>query len=158
MPFRALFEAMEMTVEWNQEQQSVTATADNYTLWMQVGNKQAIVNGETLVLEEAPQLVDGYTLVPVRFVSESTGSLVAWNPYGPQVIVYTEVFITASGATKEQVQELIDKELARIKAEYEAYYTDNRTPEPIPVPEAPKGSGVYKPSGAALFLFAHTSG
>lgn len=146
VPFRPLFEAMGIKVEWNQAQQIVTGTADGYTLQLQVGSNKAVVNGKTLTMSEAPRLVDGYTLVPVRFISESTGSLVAWNPYSPQVIVYTESFIASNGATREQVQDMVDKELARIKAEYEAAQAANQPPEPIAVPEPPQGSGVYKPA------------
>lgn len=148
VPFRPLFEAMGIKVEWNQAEQTVRATGDNYSLQMKVGSKQAVVNGKNLTLTVAPQTVDGHTLVPIRFISESTGSLVAWNPYGLEVIVYTEDYITASGSTKEQVQDLIDKELARIKSEAEGQdQTNTNTPiTSVKVPAPPQGSGVYKPA------------
>lgn len=146
VPFRPLFEAMGIKVEWNQAEQTVLATGDNYSLHMKVGSKQAVVNGNTITLAVAPQTVNGHTLVPIRFISESTGSLVAWNPYGLEVVVYTEDFITASGATKEQVQDLLDKELARIKSEAESQGQTNTPITSVYVPAAPQGSGVYKPA------------
>jgi len=142
--FRPLFEAMGLTIKWDSKERTVTGTKNGISLSLKIGSKQASVNGTTVELPQAAQILNGQTMVPVRFISESTGALVAWNPYKPQIIVYTEQFLQDHGITKEQAKDIIDKELARIKAEYEAYLEANPPLKAIPVPAAPKGSGEYK--------------
>lgn len=146
--FRPLFEAMNMKVEWDNEQQIVTGTKEGISLTMKINSTQATVNGKVIELEQPPRIMDGHTMVPVRFVSESTGALVAWNPYKPQILIYTESYLQELGLTQEQAEEAIDKELERIKAEYEAAQTINEPVQPIPVPDVPTGSGEYKPAGS----------
>ncbi len=55
---------------------------------LQVGNKNAIVNGSTVKLEAPPVIVHGRTLVPLRFIAEAFGAKVQWNP------VFKLVFIS----------------------------------------------------------------
>ncbi|MEC1744096.1 stalk domain-containing protein [Schinkia azotoformans] len=49
---------------------------EKITLW--VNKKQVIVNGIEVTLDAAPQIVNGRTLVPVRFISEQLGHKVQW--------------------------------------------------------------------------------
>lgn len=144
--FRPLFEAMNLKVEWNNDEQIVTGTREGLTLSMQINNTEASVNGRAIKLEQPPRLMDNHTMVPVRFVSESTGSLVEWNPYKPQILIYTESYLEELGLTKEQAQEALDKELERIKAEYEAAQEQQKPIQPVPVPNPPAGSGEYTPA------------
>lgn len=152
VPFRALFEAMDIAVGWDGERREVTGTKEGLNLTLTIDSKTAVVNGKQVQLEQAPRIMADVTMVPLRFVSETTGALVAWNGYKPQIIVYTDSFIRQNGATREQVQDMIDKELARIKQEYEREQeriAANAPPTPVDVPEAPKGSVVYKPADKA---------
>ena len=43
------------------------------------GKKQATVNGKTVTLDVAPQLLNDRTMVPLRFVVESLGAIVEWE-------------------------------------------------------------------------------
>jgi hypothetical protein len=47
---------------------------------LQIDNKKAYVNDKLYNLEAAPFLYDGRTVVPLRFISESLGAKVEWNP------------------------------------------------------------------------------
>ncbi|MCL6449742.1 MAG: copper amine oxidase N-terminal domain-containing protein [Acetobacteraceae bacterium] len=51
---------------------------EEVVLW--VGRTQAWVDGQPRVLDVAPRVVQGRTLVPVRFVAESLGAAVSWDP------------------------------------------------------------------------------
>lgn len=146
--FRPLFEQLGMEVEWDSVNRVVTGTKSDLTIVLHIGSTTATVNGQKMELLQAPQIQNGHTLVPLRFVSEATNALVAWNPYMPQILIYTPDFMDANGVSRDQVQKLIDDELARIKAEYEADQEANKPPTPINVPAAPKGSGVYKPAAS----------
>ena len=46
---------------------------------MQIGKKTAIVNGVEITLDVAPFIVNGRTLVPIRFISETFGAEVVWD-------------------------------------------------------------------------------
>ncbi len=46
---------------------------------MQIGKKTAIVNGIEIVLDVTPYIVNGRTLVPIRFISEIFGAQVVWD-------------------------------------------------------------------------------
>jgi len=44
-----------------------------------IGKTQALVNNQTVTLDAAPQIVGGYTMLPMRFVGESLNITVAWD-------------------------------------------------------------------------------
>lgn len=48
-------------------------------LVLQLDNQKASVNGEIKTMDVVPQVVEGRTLVPVRFLAESVGAEVAWD-------------------------------------------------------------------------------
>ncbi|MDD4615123.1 MAG: stalk domain-containing protein, partial [Caldisericia bacterium] len=46
---------------------------------LQIGNQTASVNDEKVVLEAAPYIKNGRTMVPIRFIAESLGAEVGWD-------------------------------------------------------------------------------
>ena len=85
VPMRAIFEALGATVQWNATDQSITATEGNTTIQLQIGSTVALNNGTQVTLDAAPTIVNGSTLVPVRFVSEAFGAQVIWDAANQQV-------------------------------------------------------------------------
>lgn len=84
VPLRAIFEGLGMTVEWDQASQKIVASNDNVEINLQVGNVNASVGNDEAgfietELDVAPQIVNGSTLVPVRFIGEASGSDVVWD-------------------------------------------------------------------------------
>nr|WP_269438207.1 copper amine oxidase N-terminal domain-containing protein [Phosphitispora fastidiosa] len=80
VPMRAIFNKLGATVNWEEATQTVTAHTYYADVTLQIGSKTAQVNGRDVTLDIAPQIVDGSTLVPLRFISESLGATVRWNP------------------------------------------------------------------------------
>lgn len=83
VPLRAIFEAMGLTVLWNPTTQSVSAYNDEITIGLQIGNNSAVLNSKNygsidVFLDVEPQIINGRTLVPVRFIGESSGADVSW--------------------------------------------------------------------------------
>ena len=66
-------------VEWNGEERSVTFTTNNATVKVFIGKNEALVNGKEVTLDAPPIIVEGRTLVPLRFVSENLGASVGWD-------------------------------------------------------------------------------
>ena len=46
---------------------------------LQIGKKETFVNGNKVLLDIAPFIVNGRTLIPIRFISETFGSEVVWD-------------------------------------------------------------------------------
>ena len=46
---------------------------------LNVGKQTAMLNGQHKILQSAPAVVNGRTLVPIRFISEAFGARVTWD-------------------------------------------------------------------------------
>jgi hypothetical protein len=77
--FRPIFESLGMKVGWDQKTQTITGTKKNLNIKLKLGSKQATVNGQKKELAVAPKIENKRTLVPLRFVGESSNNLVNWN-------------------------------------------------------------------------------
>jgi len=87
VPFRAISEALKAQVEWNGEERSVTVTRDGISVKLFIGSTEALVNGKTVILEVPAAIVDGSTVVPVRFVSEALKASVEWEAETESVVI-----------------------------------------------------------------------
>jgi hypothetical protein len=71
--------------------QTTSAIPVNYIpktkIVIQVGNTTGLINDKTVKLDAAPKIVNGRTLVPLRFVAEAFGAEVKWNPVFKLVII-----------------------------------------------------------------------
>ncbi|MDU4694375.1 MAG: copper amine oxidase N-terminal domain-containing protein [Paenibacillus sp.] len=79
LPLRAIFEALDATVNYNQTLQTVTAQKDSTTIVLKLKSRSATINNEAVLLDVPAQSIKGRTMVPVRFVSEALGQQVGWN-------------------------------------------------------------------------------
>ena len=106
VPLRAIFEALDATVEWNDETQTVTSTKGSTTVSMQINNTQYSVNTEQKTMDVPPLLLNSRTLIPVRAVAESFGCNVDWDESTQTVIIKSKINIDTKTNTIEKV--LID--------------------------------------------------
>lgn len=79
VPFRTIFEELGFGINWDGATKSITATRHGITINLQIDNMSASVNGKTVQLDVAPTIKDDRTLVPLRFVAESSGAFVDWD-------------------------------------------------------------------------------
>lgn len=80
VPMRDIFEALDSNVKWDGVTKSVTATRGSRAIKLTVNSTEAIVNGRTNILSEAPYVNENQTtMVPLRFISEALGADVEWN-------------------------------------------------------------------------------
>ena len=87
VPLRAIFEAMDATVSWDDKTKTVTAQKGDITVVMVIGNKAMTKNGNQILLDVPPQILNGRTLVPARAVAESFGAKVDWDANTRTVII-----------------------------------------------------------------------
>jgi len=78
VPLRGIFESLGARVDWNESQQSISATRGNTEVQLAIGNQNATVNGRNVYLDTPAMILHGSTMVPLRFVSESLGADVKW--------------------------------------------------------------------------------
>ena len=78
VPVRGVFETLGAVVDYNTETQIITITKEDTIIKLQVGEKQAKVNGVNENLDVPAREIDGRTLVPIRFVSEALAANVTW--------------------------------------------------------------------------------
>src|SRR5665647_1466474 len=100
--FKPVFEKLGMKVAWNKDTQTVTGTTYNLEIQLTLGSKTVLVNGEKKQLTVAPKLVKNVTMIPLRFVGESSGRDVSWD--GRTKTVYI-------ASTKDQILHVINQNL-----------------------------------------------
>jgi signal peptidase I len=87
VPLRTIFESIGATVTWDQDSQTVTAIKGINTIKLQIGSYTATINDKPIELSVPGKVVDGRTLVPLRFVSEAMGCKVDWVEETQTVII-----------------------------------------------------------------------
>lgn len=79
VPFRAIAEALNVTVSWDEANRLITAKNDYTLIKMTVGDSTALINEKDTFLDVPPNIYSGRVLVPVRFLSEALGCQVQWD-------------------------------------------------------------------------------
>lgn len=79
VPLRGIFEALGAEVDWDAETGMIIGKKPNIQVVLQINNPKAKINNKETVLDLAPIISNGRTLVPVRFIAESLGAAVRWN-------------------------------------------------------------------------------
>ena len=80
VPMRAIFEALEADVKWENDTNTATAVKDGTTISITIDSDVMYKNGEAIQLDAPARLIDdGYTFVPLRAVSEALDCDVQWN-------------------------------------------------------------------------------
>ena len=90
VPFRAIFEALDMTVQWFGETRRVTAQKEDTAITLYIDRPTMYVNKESIELLTPPIIYNDYTLVPLRAVSEAAGANVSWDGDTRSVYITTE--------------------------------------------------------------------
>jgi len=105
VPLRAIFEALDMTVDYDPTTKIIIGTSTERRIELQVNSTATSVTDmgtgiiTSMTLDVPAQIIASRTLVPVRFVSESTGAGVYWD--GPTRTVY----VTTSSEMPDPVNE-----------------------------------------------------
>ncbi|HVT11763.1 MAG TPA: copper amine oxidase N-terminal domain-containing protein [Fimbriimonadaceae bacterium] len=78
VPLRGVFQQLGANVSWNQYDQTVSAQRGSTDVELKIGSRTATVNGSPVMMDVPPMIIDGTTMVPIRFVSEALGAQVGW--------------------------------------------------------------------------------
>lgn len=80
VPLRFVAEALEASVSWNAEDRSILIESFEQRVSLQIGNPLAVANETEVELAVEPQIIQGRTMVPLRFVSEALEAEVGFQP------------------------------------------------------------------------------
>jgi hypothetical protein len=89
VPLRGVFEAIGATVLWDPSTQSISASSGRRHVKLRIGDNEANVDGKIVEMDTPPEITAGSTLVPLRFLSQSLGAHVDWEPQQDLVAVTT---------------------------------------------------------------------
>lgn len=98
LPLRRVFEALGSEVDWDSKTQSVTGRKGNTVIKLEIGKRQATVNNEKVLMDVAGKIINGRTMVPIRFVAENLGVDVNWDDY-KQMVIITTTHISTTATT-----------------------------------------------------------
>jgi len=98
LPIRAVVEAMGGQVNWNAEERRVDIEYRGKTVTLWIGKNTAKVNGKEVMIDPSnpnvvPEIINGRTMLPLRFVAESLGCQL------PTTLVVGLQLEAASGST-----------------------------------------------------------
>lgn len=79
VPMRALFEKMNATVSWNEEERSINSVLGSTVIEMKIDSNIMWKNGEEIVLDAPAVILEDRTMVPMRAVAEAFGAEVSWD-------------------------------------------------------------------------------
>lgn len=90
VPVRVITEAFGAKVDWNEKARCVTLDYSGVIIKLYIDNKKATVDGTEIELLEAPRIINGRTMVPLRFITENFGADVDYDPKTKQIVVLKE--------------------------------------------------------------------
>ena len=79
VPIRFVAENFGASVDWDTEQQKVTISQPGKIINLYINSTQATVNEGTIQIDAVPMIMEGRTVVPLRFVVENLGLNVKWD-------------------------------------------------------------------------------
>ncbi|MDH7496825.1 MAG: copper amine oxidase N-terminal domain-containing protein [Syntrophomonadaceae bacterium] len=79
VPLRSIFEALGVHLEWQQATKTVIGTKGGMTIVLKIGDREALRGTQKMMLDVPPMIINGRTMVPLRFIAESMETNVSWD-------------------------------------------------------------------------------
>lgn len=87
IPFRFIGEAIGAKVGWNGSDHSVTLRLNGNTVILKINSNTALVNESAVELDAPAKIINGSTMVPLRFVGEALHQTVIWDDAARQITI-----------------------------------------------------------------------
>lgn len=92
VPVRDIFEEMDAEILWNDKDREVTIKKDDNTIVFKIDSNEAIKNSIDVIKLDVPaKIINNYTMVPLRAISDSIGYNVEWDNNIRTVIIETPI-------------------------------------------------------------------
>ena len=90
VPVRPVLEHMGGEVHWNPATKKVTANVNGKEIELKIFEPVATVDGKYIDLQNAPVMVEGRTLIPMRFLVDAFGAEVNWSETDKLLSIQTD--------------------------------------------------------------------
>ncbi len=87
VPVRYLGDALGAVTSWDEANRSITLNKGSQTMILRNGDHKLFVDGLVVVMDVAPEIFNGRTMLPARYVAEGFGYQVSWDADLKQVLV-----------------------------------------------------------------------
>jgi len=88
VPLRFISEAFQAKTEWfSVGKGRILISLSGKEIMLDIGKPVAFINGDKLLLQAAPEIKNGRTFVPVRFIAEAFGATVEWNSKEQKILI-----------------------------------------------------------------------
>ncbi|WP_250278024.1 stalk domain-containing protein [[Clostridium] colinum] len=92
VPLRDVFEEMNAEILWNEKDKEATIKKDGNTVVFKINSNEAIKNSIDVIKLDVPaKIINGYTMVPIRAISDSIGYSVEWDNNIRTVVIETPI-------------------------------------------------------------------
>ena len=79
VPLRVITEQFGASLDWNDADKRITLRRGDDVIICRINRKDAVVNGKSVEMLQAPEITNDRTMVPIRFMSEMFGAEVGWD-------------------------------------------------------------------------------
>ncbi len=87
---RGVFKDLGADVSWDQKTRAVIIKKDTDIIKLFVDSNKAYKNGKLLPIDVSAKIINGRTMIPLRFISESIGATVKWDNETKNVFIRSE--------------------------------------------------------------------
>jgi N-acetylmuramoyl-L-alanine amidase len=118
VPIRIIAESLGSKVHWEEKSRKVTVEKADVIIQLFIDKQDVLVNSKSFKLETAPSIVDGNTMLPLRFVSEQLGVKVTWDDLTRSVFMFKQDSDTNASpepAKADEPPKSVDKPLEPVK-------------------------------------------
>lgn len=127
VPARGIFEILGATVKWDQDTNTAIIIKDHTKIQLQIGSKNAIINGNWVELDIPPAIINERILIPVRFVSENLGANVAWDSENNTITITEKPIIEElNNIPNDKIRNGFDKYIWNNGTTYEGNWKNNK--------------------------------
>ncbi|MGV3618919.1 MAG: copper amine oxidase N-terminal domain-containing protein [Fimbriimonas sp.] len=89
VPIRGVLEKLGVKVEWHAQERAVVAIKDDRAITLGIGAKYGTVGEKFVPLDVPARIVNGRTMVPLRYVAEAADAYVMWDAERTTVVITT---------------------------------------------------------------------
>ncbi|MCK5848115.1 MAG: PQQ-binding-like beta-propeller repeat protein [Caldisericia bacterium] len=79
VPLRFIAETFGAELGWDGKDQKITLNYYGQVIELWIGRKTAMVDDDPMILEAPPTIINGRTMVPLRFIAETFGAELGWD-------------------------------------------------------------------------------
>ncbi len=108
VPIRYLAQALGITdIKWIPESKTVTLTKENNNVSLIIGNKTVFINGQPVLSNVTPKMLNGRTYLPARIIAEAFNYSVSWDSI-------TQTVILTPGQNSQERKKLSSQEIVEL--------------------------------------------